>query len=161
MGVSNLDSLHLRDSNGTATPNFIADQRGSGNVAEFRVNGTPMARVSNDGALDVLAGVGSYTPQTSVVTASFVITPTSNYILLSSTIAVTSSATTPIITTTASMGDWVLLQNDNASDVIILDGVGGTTACKANISLGAGDIAWLVYNSNDAKWYCVTTFDNS
>ena len=56
LGVSNLDSLHLRDANGTATPNFMADQRGSGVVAEFRDGATPVARIPNGGGFDLLVG---------------------------------------------------------------------------------------------------------
>jgi hypothetical protein len=49
-GVSNMDSLHLSDFNGTATPNFLVNQRGSGVIAEFQDGGTPIATWSNGGS---------------------------------------------------------------------------------------------------------------
>lgn len=56
LGVTNFDSIHLNDSNGTATPNFLANQRGSGAIAEFRDNGTPVARIPDGGGLQILSG---------------------------------------------------------------------------------------------------------
>lgn len=49
-GVSNMDSLHLSDFNGTATPNFLVNQRGSGVIAEFQDGGTPIATWNNGGS---------------------------------------------------------------------------------------------------------------
>ena len=48
-GVSNMDSLHLSDFNGTATPNFLVNQRGSGVIAVFQDAGTPIATWNNGG----------------------------------------------------------------------------------------------------------------
>lgn len=66
MGVSRYDSLHLDDSGGTATPVFMANQAGTGVIAEFRDAGTPVVRVPDGGGLDVIvgnvsSGTGAYT----------------------------------------------------------------------------------------------------
>jgi hypothetical protein len=58
MGVTNLDSLHLSDSGGTATPVLLANQTGTGAIAEFQYNGTPVwaantGGVVSGGALDM------------------------------------------------------------------------------------------------------------
>ncbi len=161
LGVTNLDSLHLKDTNGTATPNLLADQRGSGAIAEFRDGGTPVARFPNGGGFNLISGPLIYGVQTSSVTATFVITPTAQYIVMSSTSAFTSSTTTPIITTTATSGQVVILHNSNASDALIVDGTGGTIECGANVSLGADDMLTLIYNATDLVWHCQAYRDNS
>jgi hypothetical protein len=48
-GVTNLDSLHLSDWNGTATPNLLVNQRGTGAIAVFQDGGTPIATWNNGG----------------------------------------------------------------------------------------------------------------
>jgi hypothetical protein len=58
-GVTNLDSLHLSDSGGTATPVFIANQSGSGVIAEFQDGGTPVARFNDGGGFEFQSG-GSF-----------------------------------------------------------------------------------------------------
>jgi len=50
MGVTNLSSLHLSDTGGTATPVFIADQQGLGAIAVFEDAGTPVASIYDGGA---------------------------------------------------------------------------------------------------------------
>lgn len=114
-----------------------------------------------NGGLTTLSGGLNFTPQTEVVTTAFVITPTSGIVSLSSTIEVTSSATTGIITTTATNGDVIILANNNASDRIWIDGVGGTVECKADVILGASDTLTLWYNEADLVWNCLSNFDNS
>lgn len=54
-GVSNMDSLHLSDFNGTATPNLLVNQRGVGVIVEFQDDGTPIA-TWNDGGVFVSGG---------------------------------------------------------------------------------------------------------
>ena len=44
LGVTNLDSLHLSDNGGTATPVLLVNQDGTGVIAEFRDAGTPIAQ---------------------------------------------------------------------------------------------------------------------
>lgn len=53
-GVSNLDSLHLADSGGTATPVFMADQSGTGRIMELRDSLTPVFSVNDAGTVDGL-----------------------------------------------------------------------------------------------------------
>ena len=98
--------------------------------------------------------------QSATVTGSFVIAPTASYIVLSSSLAVTSSTTSAITTTGATSGQVIFVRNDNASDVIIIDGTGGTVECKADIALGFDDIQSFIYNG--AAWNCLAAkADNS
>lgn len=98
--------------------------------------------------------------QSETVTAGFSLTPTSPYVVLSSSAVVTSSTATGIVTTTATAGQVVILRNGNASNAIVIDGTGGTVECKANVSLGAGDTLTLIYNGA-GDWNCVSSYDNS
>ncbi len=52
LGVTNFDSIHLSDINGTATPNLMANQRGSGTIIELRDASTPVFNVHNGGQAD-------------------------------------------------------------------------------------------------------------
>jgi hypothetical protein len=56
-GVTHLGSLHLSDINGTATPLFLANQRGSGAIAEWQDSGTPVAQIINGGGFLMSAGI--------------------------------------------------------------------------------------------------------
>lgn len=153
------DHVHIRAVGGTATPALLVDQRGSGVVAEFQDSGTPTARLLNGGGLRVLGGAFILNQQSETVTATFVITPTSPYIVMTSDTSYTSSTTTPIITTTATAGQVLILRNGNASDALVIDGTGGTVECKANVSLGASDTLTLIFNGS--AWNCVAGYDNS
>jgi hypothetical protein len=106
-----------------------------------------------------LSGKLRLRPQTVTITGSFIITPTRSNIVLSSSLAVTSSTTVAIITSTAGAGDVLLIRNDNASDAIVLDGAGGTLECGANITLGADDIVTVLYDGA-GKWRCTALRDN-
>jgi len=186
MGVSNFGSIHLADSGGTATPVFIADQTGAGVIAEYRDASTPVARFPDGGGLTIVSGgqtidaggltvtaggvaitagqvdIGDWlnlSAQTAIsLTAGGIITPTGTYQLLTSGAAVTTSTTTPIASGTET-GDLLILRNGNASDVITIDGTGGTVECKANVGLGASDTLTLVWNGSD--WNCLANYDNS
>lgn len=50
LGVTNLDSLHLSDNGGTATPVLLVNQDGTGVIAEFRDAGTPIAQFLDGGS---------------------------------------------------------------------------------------------------------------
>jgi len=110
------------------------------------------------GALIASGGI-RLTAQAETVTATWVLTPTASYIVMTSSAEYTSSTTTPIITTTATAGDVVILRNGNASDALNIDGVGGTVECKANVAIGASDTLTLIFNGSD--WNCVSSYDNS
>lgn len=56
LGVTNFDSIHLSDANGTATPNLQARQNGTGVIAEFKDGATTVARFPNGGGFDLLVG---------------------------------------------------------------------------------------------------------
>lgn len=134
LGTTNFDSVTL-----------------SGNL---RVGGT-----ANVTGKTTLTGGLVLAQQSETVTATFVITPTSPYIVMTSGAAYTSSTTTPIITTTATAGQVLILRNGNASDALVIDGTGGTVECKANVSLGASDTLTLIFNGS--VWNCVAGYDNS
>lgn len=134
---------------------------------DFEAGGTDVVQVDsngltvNTGGVTLGAGDLVLSEQTEAVTATFIITPTGIIIRLSSTLEVTSSTSTPVITTTATDNQVIMLSNENASDVIHLDGTGGTVECKANVDLGAGDIATLIYDSGSKVWNCQSVHDNS
>lgn len=130
-------------------------------IALAVISGVAVAQ-SNDTTFDTvqLDGLLRLSPQTATVTTSFVITPVRSNIVLSSTGAATSSTTTGIITTTAKAGNIVILRNSNASAALVLDGTGGTIECGANISLGAQDSVWLMYDGSSKVWRCIALRDN-
>lgn len=49
LGVTNLDSLHLSDTGGTAVPILRANQKGTGKIVEFLDGGTPVWSLINGG----------------------------------------------------------------------------------------------------------------
>jgi hypothetical protein len=55
-GVTNFGSIHLSDTNGTATPIFMVDQKGSGVVMELRDSATPVFQIANGGNLNFYQG---------------------------------------------------------------------------------------------------------
>ena len=57
LGVTNLDSLHLSDSGGTATPVLRVNQDGTGKIAEFLDGGTVIASFNDGGGLSLSSGV--------------------------------------------------------------------------------------------------------
>lgn len=105
------------------------------------------------------AGELIYGPQAETVAAGWSVTPTSPYVVMTSSAEVTSSTSTGIVTTTATAGQVVILRNGNASDVINVDGTGGTIECKADVAMGAGDTLTLIFNGTD--WNCISSYDNS
>lgn len=99
------------------------------------------------------------TAQTAIsVTAAGTITPTGTYQPLTSGSAVTTS-TSAAVSDGSVTGALLLLENQNAADVIIVDGTGGNVECKADVALGAGDTLLLIWNGTD--WYCLSGYDNS
>jgi hypothetical protein len=54
-GVTNFGSIHLADTNSTATPVFMVNSTGPSVIAEFRDGGTPIA-TWNDGGGFVAGG---------------------------------------------------------------------------------------------------------
>ncbi len=109
--------------------------------------------------LDVQGDLQLTPPTITAVAASFTIVPASAYMVITSTAEVTSSATAAITTTSIGTGETVIIRNGNASNVINIDGTGGTVECKANIALGASDVVALIYNGTD--WNCLYVRDNS
>ena len=159
-GVSNVDAQSIKDRFNGIFVEHDADING-----DLDVDGTSnLDIVDIDGAADFGAAITlNYglilAPQSETVTATFELVPTSSYIVMTSSAAFTSSATSPITTTGATTGQLLILRNGNASDALIIDGTGGTVECKANVSLGASDTLSLIYNG--AEWNCLSGYDNS
>lgn len=107
-----------------------------------------------------LDGLLRLSPQALAVTGTFIITPTRSNIILSSTVAATSSTSTPVITTSARAGDVLIIRNANASNALVMDGTGGTVECGANVSLGAQDSLALLYDASSRVWRCWAVRDN-
>ena len=123
-----------RDSTITVdTDDQIDFEVGSSDVAKITTSGLTV----NSGGLTITAGALILGQQSETVTATWVLTPTAPFVVLTSTAEFTSSTTTAIITTTATAGQQLILLNGNASDVLNLDGVGGTVECKADSAMGA------------------------
>jgi hypothetical protein len=114
--------------------------------------------------LGAVVDVGTWlniTPGTSItLTDGATLTSNGTFQPLTSASAVTTSATTSIADG-ARDGDLLILINDNASDVINLDGTGANVECKANVALGAGDTLALIWNDGKSNWYCLSNYDNS
>jgi hypothetical protein len=51
LGVTNFDSVHLRDTGPTSQPVLRVDQLGAGKVAEFLDGGTPVFSINNGGGV--------------------------------------------------------------------------------------------------------------
>lgn len=51
LGVSNFDSIHLRDTGPTAQPVLRVDQLGAGKIVEFMDGGTPVFSINNGGGI--------------------------------------------------------------------------------------------------------------
>lgn len=51
LGVTNFDSIHLRDTGPTAQPVLRVDQRGLGKIVEFMDSGTPVYSINNGGGV--------------------------------------------------------------------------------------------------------------
>jgi len=114
------------------------------------------------GDLIMTAGGVNLAPQGELLTDGQSISSTTvGLISLTSSAEVTTSATVGIITTTATSGDVLILANNNAADVINVDGTGGSIECKANVALGASDTLTLWYNGTDSVWNCIASYDNS
>lgn len=75
LGVTNFDSIHLRDTGGTAQPVLRVDQLGAGKVAEFLDGGTPVFSI-NDGGGITQSGLETLTGGLSVAPNIVVSAPT-------------------------------------------------------------------------------------
>lgn len=155
LGVSNFDSIHLRDANGTATPNFVADQRGSGVIAEFRDGGTPVARFPNGGGFSLLSGAFSQAGDLSVTGA---LTVTSGA-WLDSTLDVDGLVSSG--TGSFSVSDTInVIGAADFDDTFNADGnatFGGTADVAGTLQFGADDNFALGYASSAQEFSCVST----
>lgn len=133
-----------------------------------RVEGVT-GNITNDGDITVgddlvvtddatIGGNVILTSATQAITAGTSIVPSAAYLVLTSTGEYTTSATAAITTTGILTGQLLIIRNGNASDVIHIDGTGGTVECKANLDLGASDTEMFIFNGSD--WNCVP-HDNS
>lgn len=78
LGVTNFDSIHLRDTGPTAQPVLRVDQLGTGKVVEFMDGGTPVYSINDGGAVN--GKVLAYpTPNTAINCKTNTITDTASY----------------------------------------------------------------------------------
>lgn len=171
MGVTSLDSLHLSDTGGTATPVFIANQSGTGAIAVFQDATTPVASFYDGGTLDMhnyaISNVGAagtdFGADGSLTTAAGITISNGDAVVaddlritaqteLSVTNGAAFTATgtyQPIaaaaeVTPTITMGtagDVLMLVNAEANTINIADS--GTTMLSAAIALGQYDTLTL------------------
>lgn len=169
-GATNFTGVHIQATAlGTATPLLHIKNDGvSESIEVENSSGTPVFSVGNAGALTVAGDLSfsagnslAFGVQTEVITADTDLVPTDNYIRMTSTAAYTLSTTSSITTAGMTDGTMIILQNDNASDIITVDGTGGTVECKADVLLGASDTLALIYNDSDSVWNCLANYDNS
>lgn len=137
------------------------DVDGTSNLDVVDIDGAvDMATTATVGSgLTLTAGPLVLGAQSETVTATFTITPTAPYVVISSDSAYTSNTTTPIATTGVVTGQVVIVRNGNASDALTIDGTGGTVECKANLVLGASDTTTFIFNGT--AWNCLALYDNS
>jgi hypothetical protein len=169
LGMTHLTGLQIQ---GSETDALVVDQTSTGDIVEFRDAGTPVwtladggtVAVTGNATLGAVVDVGTWlniTPGTSItLTDGATLTSNGTFQPLTSASAVTTSATTSIADG-ARDGDLLILINDNASDVINVDGTGANVECKANVALGAGDTLALIWNDGKSNWYCLSNYDNS
>lgn len=78
LGITNFDSVHLRDTGPTAQPVLRANQLGAGKIVEFMDSGTPVWSINNGGGVN--GKVLSYpTPNTALNCKQSTITDTVSY----------------------------------------------------------------------------------
>lgn len=186
LGVTNLDSLHLSDSGGTATPVLRVNQTGSGKVAEFLDGGTVVASINNGGSWDgdgavtlnstldvdgnISSGTGALTFTTNVLANSFVIYGEQTVVEATSAGTITATGTYQPITSTAVVtlgttaiadgsteGQYLCLVNENASDTIAISD-GQNTNLSGNVVLGNDDTLCMIWDGAD--WVEVGQVDN-
>lgn len=178
---------------GSETDALVVNQASTGDIAEFRDNGTAIFRIADGGAVTHVSGnftmssgnlaltSGNLTltsgnlvqsdgdttvaddlriaAQTAFsLVADLPITPTGTYLPLTSAAAVTCSTTLCVVSGTVA-GELLILENQNASDAIIIDGTGANVECgSSDITLGATDNLTLLWNGTD--WLCISNRDN-
>lgn len=126
-------------------------------TADFRFqNGTELEEVT-DTVLTFSEFLAAEEQTVCVVGAGYSITPTGTYQPLTSVAAVTTSLTTAIISGTVK-GQLLILVNENASDIIIIDD-GANTHLSGNISLGNDDTLMLIWDGAD--WLEIGGANNS
>ena len=127
------------------------------NTADLHLsNGETIDNVT-DGVVTISAFTAFAEGSVVVVTEGSTITPTGTYQPISSASGVTTSTSTAIADGTK-VGQILILVNENASDVIVIDN-GGNTHLSADISLGNDDTLMLIWDGAD--WLELATSNNS
>jgi len=120
-------------------------------------NGTELEEVT-DTVLTFSEFLAAKEQTACVVGASYSITPTGTYQPLTSIAPVTTSATTAIISGTVN-GQLLILVNENAADaIIILDGANTKLGGDKTLTGGEGDTIFLMWDGAD--WLAVGYNDN-
>lgn len=106
---------------------------------------------------DVIVGAQT---SISVVLGGVPITPTGMYQPIISAVETTGATVNDVgAPADDTTGKLLILHNINATQVITIDGTGGTVECKSNVALAAQDTLVLLWNGTN--WICLSTYDNS
>lgn len=150
-----VDGLRIRDS-GIAANVAITGTASVGGDITF-ANGTTLGEAV-DTVLD-LSEFLAFTEQTAVVVGTQTsITPTGTYQPITSGAAVSTSLTTAILDGTVN-GQLLVLVNENAADaIIVVDGANTEMGGDKTLTGGQGDTLWLMWDGSD--WLCIGYNDN-
>lgn len=150
-----VDGLRIRDS-GIAANVAITGTASVGGDITF-ANGTTLGEAV-DTVLD-LSEFLAFTEQTAVVVGvQTSITPTGTYQPITSGAAVSTSLTTAILDGTVN-GQLLVLVNENAADaIIVVDGANTEMGGDKTLTGGQGDTLWLMWDGSD--WLCIGYNDN-
>lgn len=132
LGVTNFDSIHLRDTGPTAQPVLKVDQLGAGKVVEFMDGGTPVWSINNGGAVN--GKVLAYpTPNTQINCKTNTITDTATYTATVTAISTPQFALCTMSTITGDANNCAAI----ASQGLITVTVRNTAATPAANAVGA------------------------
>lgn len=136
LGVTNFDSVHLRDTGPTAQPVLRADQLGTGKVVEFMDSGTPVWSINDGGAVN--GKVVSYpTPNTAINCKTNTITDTATY---TATVTAISTPRFALCTMSTITGDA-----EKCAALVGTDGGITVTVRNSNATPAANAVGAVVY----------------
>jgi len=187
MGVTNLSSLHLSDTGGTATPVFVANQDGTGRIWELQDATTPVVYVDDGGGLRIVSGGLTVTSGGATITAGGV-TVTAGGMTLSdgdaviaddlrvgaqssiqvaNTTSFTPTGTCQVITATTEVTPTIATGGATAGDFLLLTNESSNTINLADSGTTKLSAAWaggqydvLVLWFDGTNWLEVSRSDN-
>jgi hypothetical protein len=155
LGVTHFSGMEV---SGSETDELVVNQTSTGDVVEFRDNGTVVFRVADGGTVtvdpDLIVDDTLNIDETAyALTGTKTITPTATYYQLAPTAALTLT----LSTASAGAGDLLILHSTVATNTIIVDT--GATVGGGNITLSTNDLALFIYGNS--KWIEIASPDNS